>query len=371
MQYLLYPPFLAYPHLPCIFTSQSKPRNNSPAAVEFLATMLPPSKTIPYALNNNSTTWQLAPRTKLPSCGPLTFSIQCAREQNWRSFIMRGVGRCMSWMLRHGRARGWRRRRASRARVRSVYFLLPCFNPPRVPGNFFALRVLMICRIIFDSCEPHRPARLNLCRSQTGDFVCATLHDEGPPTPIILSLHAEAASLQSYVVLSQPSLLRTVSRCFKPAKVQLEPKPYAMRYIPCGLAVVSILADNANYRACTSTNGHTVMQQLTFLPSFAPPPPSDLPLQLVSRFKFSLVKSITASYVGLLFFVFPFVFKQAAVLTKLRFTANCGALMRQDGVIEQCKMWDARVMRLVERSSWADNITLMQFYDAEAQAVTR
>ncbi|KAF7372705.1 hypothetical protein MVEN_00133900 [Mycena venus] len=124
----------------------------------------------------------------------------------------------------------------------------------------------------------------------------------GLRTQITLSIHTETAALQLYVVLSQPSLLRTGSRRFRPAKAQLDTKPYAIilsqvRHVPCGLAVVSILASNANYWAYRSTNGDTVLQPPIFFAllrltsALLSPSPTCAP-----HFNFSLVKSIAAAH---------------------------------------------------------------------------
>lgn len=126
-------------------------------------------------------------------------------------------------------------------------------------------------------------------------------------------LDTETASLQLCVLFSQPSLLRTRSLHFKPAKVQLDTKLHAiilsqMQRVPCGLPVVSILASNAKYWVCPSTYDDTVLQPLSFVPCFASPPLYRLPLQLVPHFNFSLVQSIAT---GLLFSVFPFVSNRA------------------------------------------------------------
>ncbi|KAJ6618470.1 hypothetical protein B0H10DRAFT_2217606 [Mycena sp. CBHHK59/15] len=154
--------------------------------------------------------------------------------------------------------------------------------------------------------DPTAQHASTLAHTQTGDHVFSTL-DDGVPFLLALlfvTLRTETAALRFCVIFAQPSLLRTGRRRFKLVKVQLDTIPYAMRHVPCGLAVVSILADNANYWGFCSPSFH---------------------LYLIKH---------------------PL---RAAVVSKLRFIPNGGALMRHDDVVEQCKMWEARVMGLAGR----------------------
>ncbi|KAJ7748012.1 hypothetical protein B0H14DRAFT_2627117 [Mycena olivaceomarginata] len=110
-----------------------------------------------------------------------------------------------------------------------------------------------------------------------------------------------------------------------------------------GLAVVSVRAANANYWAFFSA----LLRHASVLQSSSP-------LSNVPHFDVSLVKKYIAVSQGAYGF-WPFYLylikysPTAAVVPKLRFTPNVGALMRRDDVVEQYKMWDARVMRLAVR----------------------
>ncbi|KAF7334062.1 Purine nucleoside phosphorylase [Mycena venus] len=153
---------------------------------------------------------------------------------------MRGAGRCMLWMLRHGRARGWEQEGLR---------VWPVYAPPSfldsIPSRFRQLLRL------HNSSQPRHTRRrptsysliptTELSNSRTQEFpqalialsICAYLHY--PPSlrmaeltgQILAIIYTETASLQLYVVFSQPSFLCTRIRRFKPTKAQLDTKLHA------------------------------------------------------------------------------------------------------------------------------------------------